>query len=79
VCVHLLRGFFVNSVCVLKLWQMNTEVYQDQINAKYGTKFKMPIVYYSQLLSIAYGNSAKDAALDGQVIRAEKREKIAGK
>jgi len=59
--------------------QMNTEVYQDQINAKYGTKFKMPMVYYSQLMSIAYGNSAKDAALDGQVIRAEKPEMIAGK
>ena len=24
--------------------QMNVEVYQDQINAKYGTKFKMPTV-----------------------------------
>jgi len=33
--------------------QMNTEVYQDQINAKYGSKFKMPIVHYSLLLSIA--------------------------
>ena len=39
----------------------------------------MPIVYYSQLLSVAYGNSAKDAALDGQVIRADKLEKLAGK
>lgn len=58
---------------------MNTEVYQDQINAKYVTKFKMPIVYYSQLMSVAYGNSAKEAALDGQVIRADKLEKLAGK
>ena len=45
--------------------QMNTEVYQDQINAKYGTKFKMPVVYYSQLLTVAYGSSAISAALDG--------------
>ena len=59
--------------------QMNTEVYQEQINAKYGTKFKMPVVYYSTLLSVAYGKSAKEAALDGQVIRAKQLEEIAGK
>jgi heterodisulfide reductase subunit B len=39
----------------------------------------MPVVYYSQLMTVAYGGSAKDAALDGQLIRAEKLEKIAGK
>ena len=45
--------------------QMNVEVYQDQINATHGTKFKMPVVY-STLMSVAYGRSAKDAALNGQ-------------
>ena len=59
--------------------QMNVEVYQDQINAKYGTKFKMPVVYYSQLMDVAYGRSAKEAGLDGQVIRAKQLEDIAGK
>jgi heterodisulfide reductase subunit B len=59
--------------------QMNTEVYQDQINQKYGTKFNMPSVYYSTLMSVAYGKSAKEAALDGQVVRANKLEEIAAK
>lgn len=59
--------------------QMNVEVYQDQINQRHGTKFKMPVVYYSTLMSVAYGRSAKDAALDGQVIPAKKLEEIAGK
>ncbi|MCB1736965.1 MAG: heterodisulfide reductase, partial [Gammaproteobacteria bacterium] len=59
--------------------QMNVEVYQDQINAQYGTKFKMPVVYYSTLMAVAYGRSAKDAALDGQVIRAKRLEEIAAK
>jgi heterodisulfide reductase subunit B len=57
--------------------QMNVEVYQDQINATYGTKFKMPVVYYSTLMSVAFGRSAKDAALDGQVIPAKKLEELA--
>jgi heterodisulfide reductase subunit B len=57
--------------------QMNTEVYQDKINEKFGTKFNIPVVYYSTLMSVAFGRNAKDAALDGQIIRAEKLENIA--
>lgn len=57
--------------------QMNTEVYQDQINAVYGTKFKIPVVYYSTLMAVAFGRSAKDAALGGQVIPAKQLEELA--
>ncbi len=57
--------------------QMNVEVYQDQINKTYRKNFKMPVVYYSQLMAVAYGSSAKEAGLDGQVIRAKKLEEVA--
>jgi heterodisulfide reductase subunit B2 len=57
--------------------QMNVEVYQDQINATYGTQFKMPVVYYSTLMAVAFGRSAKDAALNGQVIPSKKLEERA--
>ncbi|MBI3563439.1 MAG: CoB--CoM heterodisulfide reductase iron-sulfur subunit B family protein [Gammaproteobacteria bacterium] len=56
--------------------QMNVEVYQDQINAKYKTKFKMPVVYYSTLMAVAYGKSDKQAGLDGQIIKATQLEAI---
>jgi len=59
--------------------QMNVEVYQGQINKKYGTKFNMPVVYYSQLMTVAYGGNAKEAGLDGNIIRATKLEAIAAK
>lgn len=59
--------------------QMNVEVYQERINAKYGTKLEMPVTYYSQLMTVAYGGTAKDAGLDGQIIKAKKLEEIAGK
>lgn len=61
------------------LCQMNAEVYQPQINKKHGTNFNMPVVYYSQLMSVAYGKNAKQAGLDGQIIQAKKLEDIAGK
>lgn len=59
--------------------QMNVEVYQDQINKKYNTKFKIPVVYYSQLMTVAYGGSAKEAGLDGNIVRATRLEEIAAK
>ncbi len=59
--------------------QLNTEVYQDQINKTYGTKFNMPVVYYSALMSVAYGHGGKESGLDGQVIRAKKLEDMSEK
>ncbi len=57
--------------------QMNVEVYQGHINKTYGTKFNIPVVYYSTLMSVAFGRSAKEAALEGQMIRAKKLEDLA--
>ena len=61
------------------LCQANVEIYQAEINKKQGTKFHMPVLYYSQLMTVAYGGSAREAGLDGQLIRAEKLEEIAAK
>lgn len=61
------------------LCQANVEIYQDEINAKYGSKFNMPVVYYSQLIDVAYGRNVVDSSLDGQIIKARKLEAIAGK
>lgn len=60
------------------LCQANVEVYQSEINKKQGTSFNMPVVYYSQLLTVAYGGTAQEAGLDGQIIRATRLEEIAG-
>ncbi len=62
-----------------QLCQANVEIYQSEINKKQGTAFHMPVVYYSQLMTIAYGGSAKDAGLDGQLIKADKLAEIAGR
>ena len=53
------------------LCQTNVEIYQDEINPKFGSKFQMPVVYYCQLISVAYGRSIEDSALDGQLIKAK--------
>lgn len=59
------------------LCQANVEVYQSEINKKQDTRFNMPVLYYSQLLAVAYGGTAAEAGLDGQIIRASRLENIA--
>jgi heterodisulfide reductase subunit B2 len=59
--------------------QMNVEIYQDDINATYGTQFKMPVVYYSNLMAVAFGRSAKEAALNAQIIPAKALDELAAK
>lgn len=59
--------------------QLNVEAYQDQINKKYRTNFKIPVVYYSTLMAVAYGKGVKASGLDGQIIRSSKLEEIAKK
>jgi heterodisulfide reductase subunit B len=51
------------------LCQQNVEMYQDAINKKFGTNFSIPVVFYSQLMAVAFGMDAnKDAALDRNMI-----------
>jgi heterodisulfide reductase subunit B len=59
------------------LCQANVEVYQADINKRYGTKLNMPVTYYSQLMTVAYGGTAKQAGLDGHIIQPKKLQDIA--
>ncbi len=62
------------------LCQTNVEMYQDAINKKFGTDFNIPVVFYSQLMAMAFGMDAnKDACLDRNTIRSDKLEKPAKK
>jgi len=61
------------------LCQANVEVYQSEINRRYGTKLDMPVAYYSQLMAVAYGATPREAGLDGHVIQPRKLQDIAVK
>ena len=61
------------------LCQANVEIYQADVNRTYGTKYAMPVVYYAQLMTVAYGATVEESGLDGQVIRSPKLEAIAAR
>lgn len=61
------------------LCQANVEIYQGEVNKRYGTKFNIPVTYYSQLITVAYGGTAAEAGLNGHLVAPAKLADIAGK
>ncbi len=54
------------------LCQTNVEIYQKNINDKFGTNFNIPVVFHSQLMAVAFGlDPMKDAAFDQNIIKAD--------
>lgn len=51
-------------VTTCPLCQMNLEGYQDLINKKYNTNYKMPILFFTQVLGLAFGLNEKELGID---------------
>jgi heterodisulfide reductase subunit B2 len=50
------------------LCQINLELYQGAINKRFGTNFKIPAIYFTQMLGYAMGGSPKDLGLGTEVV-----------
>ena len=62
------------------LCQTNVEMVQDAINKKFGTDFNIPVVFYSQLVPVAFGMDPEaDDALQRNTIRSKELEDMAKK
>jgi heterodisulfide reductase subunit B len=51
-------------VTTCPLCQMNLEAYQDVINNVYKTNYSMPVLFFTQVLGLAFGFSEKDLGID---------------
>ncbi len=52
------------------LCQLNLECYQNQVNQEYGTNFSIPVVYFTQLLGLAFGIPNKRLGIGSELIAA---------
>lgn len=50
------------------LCQLNLEAYQEQVNQKFGTQFKIPILFFTQLMGVAFGLPAKSLGFEYMII-----------
>jgi len=52
------------------LCQMNLDAFQSAINKKYGTSFNIPILYFTQLMGVAFGLDSKSLGINECIVPA---------
>jgi len=50
------------------LCQVNLECYQQQVNDEYGTKFSVPVMYFTQLIGLALGIPPKRLGIGKELV-----------
>lgn len=53
------------------LCQINLECYQAEANREFGTDFTIPILYFTQLMGLAFGVKAKKLGIGREIVPAE--------
>jgi heterodisulfide reductase subunit B len=59
-------------VTVCPLCQTNLDVYQARVNRKFKTHYKLPVLFFTQLMGIAFGLEEKDLGLKTGVVPVNK-------
>ncbi len=59
-------------ITVCPLCQTNLDVYQSRVNKKFKTNFNLPILFFTQLMGVAFGLSEEDLGLKTSIVPAER-------
>jgi heterodisulfide reductase subunit B len=59
-------------VTVCPLCQTNLDAYQSRVNQKFKTSYKMPVLFFTQLMGIAFGLGEKELGLKNSIVSPEK-------
>lgn len=54
------------------LCQLNVDAYQAMVNKKYKTKYNIPVLFFTQLMGVAFGLSEKDLGLKTSIVPVKK-------
>ncbi len=59
-------------VTVCPMCQMNLDAYQNETNQFFGTHYHMPIVFFTQLMGLAFGKDPKEVGFGMELVSAGK-------
>ncbi len=59
-------------VTVCPLCQLNLDAYQSQVNRKLGTNFKLPVLFFTQLMGVAFELDEGELGLETSIVPAKK-------
>lgn len=57
-------------VTLCPMCQLNLDAYQGEVNRMFGTDFHIPILYFTQLMGIAFGIRERDLGLGSEIVPA---------
>jgi heterodisulfide reductase subunit B len=57
-------------VTLCPMCQLNLDAYQGQMNRHFGTKYHIPILYFTQVMGLAFGMPAKALGLGSELVSA---------
>ncbi len=55
-------------VTVCPLCQTNLDAYQARINSRFGTSFDLPVLFFTQLMGVAFGLSESELGLGSNIV-----------
>ncbi len=58
-------------LCMCPMCQLNLDAYQSRVNGHFGTSFKLPIVFFTQMVGIAFGIDPKKLGFGKEIVSAE--------
>jgi heterodisulfide reductase subunit B2 len=58
-------------LCMCPMCQLNMDAYQGRVNSFFNTNFKLPIVYFTQMLGVALGIDLKKLGFGKELVSAE--------
>jgi len=71
---NLLQNAEENGAAVIAtacpMCQVNLECYQQQVNQEFGTRFSVPVVYFTQLMGLALGIPGKKLGIGKEIVAA---------
>ncbi len=59
-------------VALCPMCQFNLDAYQESVNKKYGSSYDLPILYFTQMIGLALGMSAKRLGIGKELVSAKK-------
>ncbi len=57
--------------CLCPMCQLNLDAYQSKVNAHFGTNYRLPILYFTQLMGLAFGLAPSELGFGKEIVAAE--------
>ena len=55
-------------VTACPMCQLNLDAYQPQVNRMFRTRFRLPVLYFTQIMGLAFGLNLKESGFGSEIV-----------